>query len=143
MEAELGIVQQRLRHDFVASLFALFALLAIGLAALGIHGIVAHSVAERTRELGVRIALGATSKNILSVVLREGNAVALAGVAVGLYLTKRSAGWLQAFTFEEDRYDAPLFAAMAAVIFVVALLSALWPAVRATRVDPVESLRSE
>jgi putative ABC transport system permease protein len=143
MEAELGIVQQRLRHDFVASLFALFALLAIGLAALGIHGIVAHSVAERTRELGVRIALGATSKNILSVVLREGNAVALAGVAVGLYLTKRSAGWLQAFTFEDDRYDAPLFAAMAAVIFVVAVLSALWPAVRATRVDPVESLRSE
>ncbi|MGH9888151.1 MAG: FtsX-like permease family protein, partial [bacterium] len=108
-----------------------------------IHGIVAHSVAERTRELGVRIALGATSRNILHVVLREGNAVALAGVAVGLYFTKRSAGWLQAFTFEDDRYDAPLFAAMAAALFLVAVLSALWPALRATRVDPVESLRSE
>ena len=143
MEDALGVVQQRLRHDFVASLFSLFALLAIGLAALGIHGIVAHSVAERTRELGVRIALGATSRDILSAVLREGNAVALAGVAVGLYLTQRSAGWLQAFTFEEDRYDAPLFAAMAAVIFGVAVLSALWPAIRATRVDPVASLRSE
>jgi putative ABC transport system permease protein len=143
MEDELGIVQQRLRHDFVASLFGMFAVLAIGLAALGIQGIVAHSVAERTRELGVRIALGATSRHILGVVLREGNAVALAGIAVGLYFTKHSAGWLQAFTFEEDRYDAPLFAAMAAILFVVAVLSALWPALRATRVDPVESLRSE
>jgi ABC-type antimicrobial peptide transport system permease subunit len=68
---------------------------------------------------------------------------ALAGIAVGLYLTKDTAGWLHAFIFEDDEYNAPIFAAVAVALFAVAFLSALWPALRATRIDPVESLRSE
>lgn len=143
MEEELGIRVQRQRHDFVASVFVTFAILAMALAALGIYAIVAHSVAERTRELGVRLALGASARDILHAVLREGNVVALAGVAFGLLMTKYTAGWLRAFIFEDDEYNAPVFAAMAAILFIVAVASALWPAMRATRIDPVESLRAE
>ena len=137
------IWRERASHDFVAAMFATFAALAISLAALGIYGIVTHSVAERKRELGVRIALGATPRDVLRAILREGNVLALSGVAVGLLCTKYTAGWLLAFSREDDQYDAPLFAAMAAALFVVAVLSALIPALRATRIDPVESLRSE
>jgi ABC-type antimicrobial peptide transport system permease subunit len=135
--------RERASHDFVAEIFSAFAALAIGLAALGIYGIVTHSVAERKRELGVRIALGASARDILHAILREGNVIALSGVAFGLLFTKYTAGWLRAFSLEDDQYDAPLFAAMAAVLFTVAVLSALVPALRATRIDPVESLRSE
>jgi ABC-type antimicrobial peptide transport system permease subunit len=135
--------EERASHDFVAGLFSLFAALAIALAALGIYGLVAHSVAERKREMGVRIALGASSRDVLHAILREGNVLALAGVAVGLLLTKYSAEWLRAFSIEDDQYNAPLFAAVGAVLFIVALLAALIPALRATRIDPVESLRSE
>lgn len=143
MEESMGLVELREGHDFVADVFQIFTMLALGLAALGIYGVVAHSVAERRREFGVRIALGADTRRILSSVLREGNAVALGGIAVGLLFTKYTMKWLQAFSFDGDQYDAPLFAAMAAVLFVVAIAAALAPALRATRIDPVESLRAE
>ena len=143
MEESMAIVQMRESHDFVASLFSLFAFLAIVLAALGVYGIVDHSVRERKRELGVRLALGATARDIVYVVIREGNPMVLAGVAIGLYLIKRSATWLHGFSFEGDEYDALLFAAMAACLFATAVIAALIPAWRATRIDPAESLRSE
>lgn len=143
MEDALGITADRSRHDFVAMTFGAFAALALALAALGVYGIVAHAVAERKRELGVRIALGATARNVVGAILREGNAVALAGVALGLYLTKDTVIWLHAFSADGDEYDVVLFATMAAVLFLVAVLAALIPALRATQIDSVESLRSE
>jgi len=143
LEQSVGLRAMRLSYDFVAQIFALFTVLAVGLAALGIHGIVAHAIVERRRELGVRIALGASTRDILAAVLREGNAVALAGIALGLLLTKYTVRWLSAFSVENDRYDAPLFAAMAAVLFAIALIAAVLPAFRATRIDPVEAIRSE
>lgn len=143
MEAFLGLVQARDRYDFVASVFTVFAALSICLAAFGIYGIVTHSVDERRRELGVRLALGATAADVMHAVLREGNPMALAGVAIGLYLTKESVSWLHAFSLEGDENDVVLFALTAALLFTVAVLSALVPALRATRIDPSESLRSE
>jgi len=143
MEEAMGLLGLRESHDFVADIFQLFTLLALGLAALGIYGVVAHSVAERQREFGVRIALGADTRQILRAVLREGNAVALGGVAVGLLCTKYTVSWLYAFSFDGDQYDAPLFAAMAAVLFIVAIVAALGPALRATRINPVEAMRSD
>jgi putative ABC transport system permease protein len=143
MEEAMGLSRLRESHSFVADIFQLFTLLALGLAALGIYGVVAHSVAERRREFGVRIALGADTRQILRAVLREGNAVALGGVAVGLLCTKYTVSWLYAFSFDGDQYDAPLFAAMGAVLFIVAIVAALGPALRATRIDPVEAMRSE
>ncbi len=143
MEDAIGLRTLRESHDFVAGVFQLFTLLALGLAALGIYGVVAHSVAERRREIGVRIALGADARQILRAVLREGNAVALGGVAFGLLCTKYTMKWLYAFSFDGDEYDAPLFAAMAAVLFIVAIAASFGPALRATRIDPVESMRAE
>jgi len=143
MEEAMGLLRLRESHDFVADIFQLFTLLALGLAALGIYGVVAHSVAERKREFGVRIALGADTRQILRAVLREGNAVALGGIAIGLLCTKYTVSWLYAFSFDGDEYDAPLFAAMAAVLFIVAIVAALGPALRAAKIDPVEAMRSE
>ncbi len=143
MEDHLSITRERQAHEFVASTFVVFSALALGLAAVGIYGIVVHSITERRRELGVRIALGASTRQVLEAVLREGNVVALAGIALGLLLTKHTADWLYAFTLEDAKYNAPLFAAMAALLFVVVVVAALLPALRATRIDPVESLRNE
>jgi len=143
LDQDSGFGGIRVRHAFVATMFAVFAVLALGLAALGIYGIIVYSVAERRRELGVRIALGASTRQVLHAVLREGNVVALAGIALGLLITKYTVSWLHAFTLEEAEYDAPTFAAMAIVLFAVVVLAALLPALRATRIDPVESLRNE
>jgi hypothetical protein len=143
MEESLSLVRTRESHDFVASLFTLFAVLAVGLAALGVYGIVSHSDSERKRELGVRLALGATAREIVYVVIRDGNPAVLAGVALGLYLIKRTVLWLHGFSFDGDEYDAPLFAVVGLFLFATAVVSALIPAWRATKIDPVESLRSE
>lgn len=144
LEDDAGISQSRIRNDFVASLFGTFAFLGLGLVAIGVYGIVSHSVAERRRELAVRISLGATARNILHAVLREGNVLILGGIAIGLLLTKYSVGWLGRFwATENSGYDSPLFALIAAALFGLAAFAAFLPAWRATRIDPVEALRHE
>jgi putative ABC transport system permease protein len=144
LEDDLGISFWRIRQDFVASLFTTFALLGLGLVAIGVYGIVSHTIAERRRELAVRISLGATSRNILHSVLREGNVLILSGVAIGLLFTKYTVMWLdQYFSGANDGYDAPLFALIAAFLFAIAAFAAFLPALRATRIDPVEALRHE
>ena len=139
---------ERARRDnanFVGSLFAIFAALALALAALGVYGIVSHSVAERRRELGVRLALGSSARDILYVVLREGNVFALAGVAIGLLLIQRAAPLVRQFLQfpEGDIYSIELYLPAAIFFFTVAVVAALVPALRATRIDPVEALRCE
>jgi putative ABC transport system permease protein len=138
-----GFRQEREGRQFIARMFSLFALMGIGLAAFGIYGVVAHSVAERRRELGVRIALGANARDILRAVLRESVLIALIGVALGLLGTKYGVRLLGAFALEDDMYNAPLFAAAALALLATAAASAFAPALRATKVDPTESLRSE
>ena len=137
-----GGVDSRQSLAFIQGLFVVFALFGLVLAAFGVYGIVAHSVAERRRELGVRIALGATPANILHAVLRETVVIGLAGVAVGLIATKYGVQLLATFALDEI-YNAPLFASAAALLLLVAGATAFVPALRATRVDPTESLRSE
>jgi ABC-type antimicrobial peptide transport system permease subunit len=140
---EMGIDRQRTQQDFVSSLFTTFALLGLCLVGIGVYGIVSHSVVERKRELAVRISFGATARDILRAVLREGNALILAGVAIGLLLTKYTVWWLDRFMEENDGYNALLFAIIAAGLFAIAVFAAFVPAWRATRIDPVEALRSE
>lgn len=134
---------RKVRQDFVAALFGTFAVLGLGLVAFGVYGIVSHSIAERRRELAVRISLGATSRNILHSVLREGNALILAGIAFGLLFTKYTVWWLSSFMEENAGYDALLFAVIATGLFALAASAAFIPALRATRIDPVEALRHE
>jgi len=141
---QAGISENRIRHDFVGSLFSTFAFLGIALVALGVYGIVSHSIAERRRELAVRISLGATMRDILHAVLREGNAIILAGIALGLGFTYFTVGWLgQFFMTEYDGNDSVLFAFIAVGLFALAAFAAFIPALRATRIDPVEALRHE
>ena len=98
---------------------------------------------ERRRELAVRVSLGATTRDILRSVLREGNVLILAGIAAGLLFTKYGLPLLFAFIDDAYAYDSFGFALTAAFLFAVALLSALIPAIRATHIDPVDALRHE
>ncbi|HJQ21359.1 MAG TPA: FtsX-like permease family protein [Gemmatimonadaceae bacterium] len=138
-----SITYARRQQDFVSALFSTFAVLGIALVAIGVYGIVAHSVAERRRELAVRISLGATARDVLRSVLREGNVLLLAGLAFGLLFTKYTVWWLGQFLEDDVGYNAPLFALIATLLFAVATFAAFIPAWRATRIDPVEALRHE
>jgi predicted permease len=138
----LGVTTGLQGARFLSQLFVAFALLGISLAAFGVYGVVAHAVAERRRELGVRVALGATTRDILRAVLRESLVVALAGAAGGLYLTRYGVIMTAEIT-SLDMYNAPMFAVVAAVVLCVATGAAFVPAMKATRIDPTESLRAE
>lgn len=139
-----GIGHLRAKHDFMTALFLIFSILALSLAALGVYAIIAHMVAQRTREFGVRIAVGAGERDIRQMVVREGNILTLAGIAVGLILTWKSAAWVRAFVFSDwDRYDSRVFAAVALLLFGVAWLASYVPARRAMRINPVEALKND
>lgn len=139
----LGIPRQHITSRFFAGLFTTFAALALGLSLLGVYAIVAQSVIDRQREVAVRISLGATPKNIVYSLVREGNVLVLAGIALGLFLTKVTVGWIGQFLPEEELYNAPFFGAMCLALFAVTVFAALVPAIRATRLDPMEVLRAE
>ena len=139
-----GLTDRRAGERFIALIFSTLALLGIGLAMMGIFGIVAYSVSERRREFAVRVSLGATPRIILRTVLREGNILVLLGTAAGLFLTKRSAPWLGMFlTGVNDLYDAPLFAALAFALAAAVFMAALIPALRVIHADPIEALRND
>jgi putative ABC transport system permease protein len=143
-EASIGIARLKAKHGFMASLFTMFASLALGLAALGVYAIIAHMVAQRTREFGVRLAVGAGANDIRQLVLKEGNVLALAGIAGGLLMTAYSAKWVRAFVFDDyDRYDSRVFALASLVLFLTAWLASYIPARRAMRINPVEALRND
>jgi putative ABC transport system permease protein len=140
----IGMTQARQSTRFLSLIFTLFAAIGVGLAAFGVYGVVAHSVAERRRELGVRIALGATARDILHAVLRESTVVALAGIAGGLLAVKFTAkAYMTSIARDDDLYSATLFASVALALGLAAVAAAMIPAMRATRVDPTESLRNE
>lgn len=143
MDDYMGVTRIRESTTFVSALFTLFAVLGVGLASFGVYGVVAHSVAERRRELGVRIALGATARDILHAVLRESVIVALIGMAGGLLATKYGVFFLRTLAFEDDLYNAPLFGLVALALGATAVVAAMIPALRATRLDPTESLRND
>ena len=128
---------------FIAGLFTTLGVLALGLSALGVYGIVAQSVSDRKREVAVRIALGATPRNIIRALIREGNVLVLAGVAIGLYMTKETIGWLGSFLGDVDSANVLLYGALCVGLFCAMVLAALVPAFRATKLDPMEVLRAE
>jgi ABC-type antimicrobial peptide transport system permease subunit len=122
---------------------AVFAAFAIILAAIGLYGVIAYNTAQRTREIGVRIALGADATHVLGLVAAQGTRLVIAGVVLGLggsFLVLRV---IQSMLFGASPIDLPIFGAVAALLAAVAFVAVWIPARRATRVDPMEALRAE
>jgi predicted permease len=131
------------RRRFAMLLLALFAAVALGLSAVGVYGVIAFLVSQSTREVGIRMALGATPGNILNLIVRQGMLVAVAGLALGLAGAFAMAGLMRSLLFGIRATDPVTFLAIALMLGAVALLASYIPARRAARIDPVVSLRSE
>lgn len=123
------------RPRFQSILLGTFAGLALVLASIGVFGVMAYSVAERTSEIGVRMALGAQTRTILAMVLREGAAVSLVGISAGLVGAVALTRFLRSLLFEVSPTDVGMFLTGSLVLAAVALLASLFPALRAARVD--------
>jgi len=128
---------------FGMQLLSGFALVALLMAALGIYGVVAFVVSRRTREVGIRMALGARAADVLGLVLRQGMAPVLAGLAAGLALALSLGRLGSSLLFEVPPHDVATLAAAAAVLTAAALLACALPARRAARIDPAQALRDE
>ena len=131
------------RQQFAMQLLALFALVALVLAAIGTYGVMAYVVAQGTRELGIRLALGASGRGILALVLRQGLIVAGAGIVIGLGVAVAVTRILRTLIFGVDAVDPMTFATVGGLLTITAVLATLLPALRASRIDPVISLRQE
>jgi len=131
------------QRRFSVLLLASFAVIALVLAAVGLFGVISYLVAERTREFGVRIALGAERGNIYRQVLRRAGLVGIAGCGLGLALSVFATRLLQASLYRVSRFDAPTLVLVPVVLLSVALFAAYWPARRAATVDPMVALRYE
>ena len=129
--------------DLFGGLFAVFGGLALLLAAGGLYAVMATSVAQRTREVGVRMALGAKAGDVLAMVLRQGTVQMVLGLLVGLILAALVSRGLRSMLFGVEPWDISVFLAISAVMLLSGLTASFIPARRATRVDPVEALRSE
>jgi len=124
-------------------LFTAFALLGLTLGAVGIYGIVSYSVTQRTHEIGIRMALGARASNVLSLIMKNGLALVLTGIVIGVASALMLTRFLSTLLFGIQPNDSATFVIVSAVFFVIAMVAALIPALRATRVDPLIALRYE
>jgi predicted permease len=141
-QADETLVMERL----FAKLLSLFGLVAQQLAAIGLYGVLAYSVSQRTHEIGIRMALGASRGNVLKLVLKQGMVLTLIGVALGLgaaYVLTKYLESLTSMLFGVQPRDPVTFGVIAVLLTVVALVACFIPARRATKVNPLEALRYE
>jgi len=131
------------RQHFLATLLGVFATVALALAAIGTYGVLAYSVAERTREFGIRMALGGTERRVLSLVLRQGVTLSIVGVIVGLGGAAVVTRLASTLLFGITPTDPLTYIAVSTVMLLVAVAACLVPARRATRVDPLVALRAD
>jgi len=131
------------RQRFNMLLMTVFGSAALLLAAIGIYGLMAYSVQQRTQEIGIRLALGAEASQVRNMMVRQGMGLALAGVVVGIGAAWGLSRLIESLLFGVKARDPLVFAAVPAVLSAVALLAVWLPANRASRVSPVESLRYE
>ncbi|MGH9854366.1 MAG: FtsX-like permease family protein, partial [Blastocatellia bacterium] len=144
----LTTVEQRLeelgaQRRFQTWLLGLFAALALGLAVIGIYGVLSHSVVQRKQEIGIRIALGAQVREVMKLIIGQGMTLALIGVALGLIASFGLTRLMSGLLFDVSPTDPLTFAVIAGVLLLVALLACYLPARRATKVDPMIALRVE
>jgi putative ABC transport system permease protein len=131
------------RQNFNLLLLGLFAAIALLLAAVGIYGVMSYSVEQRTREIGIRAALGASRRDTLNLVLLQALRMTLAGIAAGVAASFGLTRLLSAQLFGVKPADPLTFTAVPLILLVVALAAACIPALRASRVDPLVALRHE
>jgi putative ABC transport system permease protein len=141
MESLIGISVARARFNTL--LLTIFAIVALLLAGVGIYGVMAYSVAQRTREIGVRMALGARASDAVWLIVRGGMALALVGVAIGVAASYGLTRLMKTLLFEVSATDPLIFAGIPLLLALVALLACLIPARRASKVDPMIALRYE
>lgn len=153
VDKDQPIVQVAMMDDLLAAseanrrfaliLLETFGFVALALAAAGMYGVVSYTVTERTREIGVRLALGAERRNVLSLILRQGLKLTLSGIAVGSLMAWAATRLLTNLLYGVSAKDPSIFGGVALLLIVVALLACYWPARRAMRIDPLIALRHE
>jgi putative ABC transport system permease protein len=137
------IAESLATRSFTLLLLSLFGALALVLAAVGIYGVISYAVSLRTRELGIRMALGAARKDVLQMVLRQGLKLAATGLVVGLVASVVFTRFLTSLLFQVKPADALTMLAVVVTLVAVASLANYLPARRASRLDPNEALRCE
>ena len=124
-------------------LFSVFSIVALSIAVIGIYGVIAYGVAQRRKEIGIRVALGARPASVAGMVVRQGMALAAVGIAAGLALAFMLTRFLSRFLFSVTATDPITLGGVAALLAAAALAASYIPARRATRTDPVEVLRAD
>ena len=124
-----------------ANMFLTFGAIALFMSAIGIYGVKAYVVSRRTREIGIRLALGATPRNVVSMVLKDGLTLAIAGLTIGLLLSFAAGGAIRGLLFGDSRFDAPVVLGAALILAAAAVLASWLPARRATRIAATMAMR--
>ena len=143
MERLIADAPSTFLRRYPALLIGALAIVALALSVVGIFGVVSYSVSQRTREIGIRVALGAGRREILGMVLRQGVALVAAGVAIGTVVALVGSRFLSSLLFGISPSDPATYVSVALLLGAVALLACYVPALRATRVDPMVALREE
>jgi putative ABC transport system permease protein len=128
---------------FLMTLLGVFAAVALTLAAVGIYGVISYSVTQRTHEIGIRLALGAGSRDVIKLVVGHGLALALAGVGIGVAAALAATRLMSTLLYSVNAADPVTFASISLLLILVAVLASCIPALRAMRVDPMVALRHE
>jgi ABC-type antimicrobial peptide transport system permease subunit len=131
------------RDRFTTTLLSLFATVALLLAAVGIYGVFAAEVTARHKEIGVRLALGARGRGVMTLVLRRAVVLAVTGAAIGVVAGLALARPMSALVFDVATWDPLSFGAVTGLLLAVAIIATLVPALRAARISPMEALRSD